>query len=74
MSYPKRTHMPSQATIPNKTLNYHRWTETKVFHDKIKFTQYLSMIPALQRVKKRKLQHKEGNYALEKQESKFQQT
>ena len=40
--------------------------ETKIFHDKTKFTQYLSMNPALQRIIKRKLQHKEGNYALEK--------
>jgi hypothetical protein len=40
--------------------------ETKVFHDKNKFTQYLSMNPALQRIIKGKLQHKEGNYALEK--------
>jgi hypothetical protein len=22
---PKRTQMPAQATIPSKTLNYHRW-------------------------------------------------
>jgi hypothetical protein len=40
--------------------------ETKVFHDKTKLTQYLSMNPALQRLVKRKLQHQEGNYALEK--------
>jgi hypothetical protein len=40
--------------------------ETKVFHDKIKFTQYLSTNPALQRIIKGKLQHKNGNYTLEK--------
>jgi hypothetical protein len=40
--------------------------ETKVFHDKTKFTQYLSMDPAFQRIIKGKLQHKEGNYAPEK--------
>jgi hypothetical protein len=40
--------------------------ETKVFHDKTKFTQYLYMNPALQRIIKRKLQHKEGNNGLEK--------
>jgi hypothetical protein len=40
--------------------------ETKVFHDKTKFTQYLSTNPALQRIIKEKLQHKEGNHALEK--------
>jgi hypothetical protein len=31
---------------------------TKVFHDKIKFTKYLSTNPALQRIIKGKLQHK----------------
>jgi hypothetical protein len=38
----------------------------KVFHDKTKFTQYLSINPALQIIIKGKLQHKEGNYAPEK--------
>ena len=40
--------------------------ETKVFHDKTKYTQYLSTNPALQRIIKEKLQHKEKNYDLEK--------
>jgi hypothetical protein len=40
--------------------------ETKVFHDKTKFTQYLSMSPALQRIIKGKHHHKDGNYILEK--------
>jgi hypothetical protein len=40
--------------------------ETKVFHDKTKFTQYLSTNPSLQKILKGKLQNKEGNYALEK--------
>jgi hypothetical protein len=40
--------------------------ETKVIHDKTKFTQYLSTNPALQRIIEGKHQHKEGNYALEK--------
>jgi hypothetical protein len=40
--------------------------ETKVFHDKSKFTQYLSMNPALQRKIKGKHQHKDRNYNLEK--------
>jgi hypothetical protein len=40
--------------------------ETKVFHDKTKFTQYLSTNPALQRIIKGKHQHKDGNYTLEK--------
>ena len=40
--------------------------ETNIFHDKTKFTQYLFTNPALQKIIKGKLQHKEGNYALEK--------
>jgi hypothetical protein len=40
--------------------------KTKVFHDKTKFTQYLSTNPALQRIIKGKHQHKDGNYTLEK--------
>jgi hypothetical protein len=40
--------------------------ETKVFHEKNKSTQYLSMNPALQRIIKGKHQHKDGNYTLEK--------
>jgi hypothetical protein len=40
--------------------------QTKVFHDKTKFTQYLSTNPALQRKIKRKHQHKDGNFTLKK--------
>jgi hypothetical protein len=40
--------------------------EAKVFHDKPKFTQYLSTNPALQRIIKEKLQHKAENFAREK--------
>jgi hypothetical protein len=40
--------------------------ETKVFHDKTKFTHYLFRNPALQRIIKGKHQHKDGNYTLEK--------
>jgi hypothetical protein len=40
--------------------------ETKVFHDKTKFTQYLSTNLALKKKIKRKLQHREENYAIEK--------
>jgi hypothetical protein len=40
--------------------------ETKEFHDKTKFTQYLSTNLALQRIIDGKHQHKEGNYTLEK--------
>jgi len=37
--------MSTQVTISRKTLNYNR--ETKIFHDKAKFTQYSSKNPAL---------------------------
>jgi hypothetical protein len=40
--------------------------ETKVFHDKTKFTQYLSTNPALKRIIQGKQQHKDRNYALGK--------
>ena len=40
--------------------------ETKVFHDKTKFTHYLSTNPALQRIITEKNQYKDGNNALEK--------
>jgi hypothetical protein len=40
--------------------------ENKIFHDKTTFTQYLPTNPALQRITDGKLQHKEGNYTLEK--------
>jgi hypothetical protein len=40
--------------------------ETKTFHDKTKFTQYLSTNLAQQRIIYGKHQHKEGKYTLEK--------
>jgi hypothetical protein len=40
--------------------------ETKVFHDKTKFTQYLPTKPGLQRIIKGKHQHKDRTYTLEK--------
>jgi hypothetical protein len=40
--------------------------ETKVFHDKTKFTHYFSMNPALQTIIKGKHQLKDGNYTIEK--------
>jgi hypothetical protein len=40
--------------------------ETKVLHDKTKFTQYLSMNLALKRIIMGKQQYEDGNYALEK--------
>jgi hypothetical protein len=38
--------------------------QTNIFHGKAKFTQYLAMNPALQRIINGKHQHKEGNYTL----------
>jgi hypothetical protein len=40
--------------------------ETKIFHDKTKFIQYLSINTALQRITDGNHQHKEGNYTLDK--------
>jgi hypothetical protein len=40
--------------------------ETKVFHDRTKFTQYLCPNAALQRIIDGKHENKEGNYTLEK--------
>jgi hypothetical protein len=42
----KRTQMPAQATIPSQ-ISITIDGETKVFHDKTKFTHYLSTNPAL---------------------------
>jgi hypothetical protein len=38
----------------------------RYFMKKIKYTQYLSMNPVLQRIIKGKFQYKDGKYALEK--------
>ena len=61
----KRTQIPTQATIPSK-LSITIDGKTKKFHDKIKFTQYLSTNSELQRIIDGKLQHREENYTLEK--------
>jgi hypothetical protein len=50
---------------PGKTLNYHKG-ETKILHDKNKFTQYLSTISVLQRTINGRSQHKKRKYILEK--------
>jgi hypothetical protein len=57
--------MPAQATIHKAKLSITIDGETKVSHDKNKFTKYLSINPALQRIMNGKHQHKEGNYTLE---------
>jgi len=40
--------------------------ETKIFHEKYKFIQYLSTNSVLQRILNEKLLHHEGNYTLER--------
>jgi len=57
--------MPAQANISSQTLNIDG--ETKMFHDKTKFTQYLSTNSVLQRIIYGKFQNKERNYTLEKE-------
>jgi hypothetical protein len=56
--------MPAQTTIPRKISIIDR--ETKIFHDKTKFIQYLSTNPALKRMIDGKHQHKEGKHTQEK--------
>jgi hypothetical protein len=62
---PKRIQMPAQATIPAK-VSIDIDGETNIFHNKNKFTQYLSTNPTLERMIDGEPQHKEGNYTLEK--------
>jgi hypothetical protein len=57
--------MPALVTYPAK-LSISIYGETNIFHDKIKFIQYLSTNPALQKTIDGNHQHKEGNYTLEK--------
>jgi hypothetical protein len=45
--------------------------QTKVFHDKTEFIQYLCMNPALQRIIKGEQQHKDRNNTLEKARKSF---
>jgi hypothetical protein len=40
--------------------------KTKIFYDKTKYAQYISINPALQRIIDERYQHKEGNSTLEK--------
>jgi hypothetical protein len=59
-THPKRTQMPVQATIPSKTLNYHRWRNQDIPGKNI-FIKYISTNPVLQRIIEEKLKQKEGN-------------
>jgi hypothetical protein len=56
--------MPAQVTIPSNILNTIE-RESKIFHDKNIFTQYLFTNIALQKIIDLKFQPKEGNYTLE---------
>jgi hypothetical protein len=42
--------MPVQATIPTAKLSIHTDEETKIIHDKTKFTEHLSPNADLQRI------------------------
>jgi hypothetical protein len=58
--------MPARLLYPAK-LSITIDGETKVLHDKTKFTHYLSMNPALQRIIiEKKKQYKDRNNTLEK--------
>jgi len=48
------------------TLSINIDEETKIFHDKTKYTQYLCINPSLQRIIDGKFQHKERNYTIQK--------
>jgi hypothetical protein len=61
-----REHKCQPKLLYPAKLSINIYGETKVFHDKTKFTTYLSMNPALQRIISGKHQHMEGNDALEK--------
>jgi hypothetical protein len=57
--------MPARLLHPAK-LSITIDGETKVFHDKTKFTHYLSTNPALHRIITEKGQYKDRNHAREK--------
>jgi hypothetical protein len=62
-----REHKCQSRLLYSEKLSITTDVETKIFHDKTKFTQYLSTNPALQRIiDKKNLQYKVGNYNLEK--------
>jgi hypothetical protein len=57
----KRSQMLSKPAILKKSLSITMHRENKTLHDKIKFQQYLSPNPALQKSLKEKLQHTKVN-------------
>jgi hypothetical protein len=64
-----REHKCQPRLLYSVKLSMTRDRGTKIFHDKNKFTLYLSKNPVLQRIIDGKLQHKEGNYTLHKERS-----
>jgi hypothetical protein len=60
---PLREHKCQPRLLYPAKLSINIDEETKEFHDKTKFTQYLSKNLAFQRIIKGKLQHKDGKYA-----------
>jgi hypothetical protein len=65
------TKIPTQFSTELEIIIYkfiwnNKKPSTKVFHNKTKFTHYLSTNPALQRIITEKYQYKDRNHALEK--------
>jgi hypothetical protein len=61
----KRRKIPDQAIIPIK-LSITIDGETKIFHDKTKFKQFLSTNSALQKIVDGKIEHSGESYTHEK--------
>jgi hypothetical protein len=61
-----REHKCQPRILYPAKLSINKYEETKIFHDKNKFIQYLSTDLAIQRIIVGKHQHKEGNNTLEK--------
>ena len=53
----RRPQMPAQTTIPSKIS---KDGENKIFHNKVKYKQYLSTNPALQKENRRKMSTQGG--------------
>jgi hypothetical protein len=60
-----REHTCQPSLLSSAKLSITIDEETKISHDKNKFAEYLSRIPALQKIINVKLQHKKGNHTLE---------
>jgi hypothetical protein len=61
-----REHKFQSRLLYSATLSITIDGKSKIFHDKTKFTRYLSTNLTLQRIIGGKLQHREGNYTQEK--------